>query len=62
MPGCRELREPPVKRGFLNLVNPWLTKFSDVLLGGPPGRRHARTVPHPGPTVGYERYEIATTP
>jgi hypothetical protein len=62
MPGCCELRQPPVERGFLNFVNPWLTKFSDVLVGDPTRGRHARTVPHHGLPVGYKRYETATTP
>ena len=55
MPGCRELRQPQVERGFLSFVNAWLTKFSDVLLGGPTGRRHARTVPHAAAPGGDER-------
>jgi hypothetical protein len=52
MPGCSELRQPPVERGFLIFVNPWLTKFSYVLLGGPIGRRHAQNRPAPRPTCG----------
>jgi hypothetical protein len=53
-----KLGDQDVQRPNRTFVNSWLTNVR--FTSGHGG--HARTVPHPGAPVGYDRYETVTTP